>query len=98
MARRKRLNPSPHSISHLGEYVGDVGAGRIDRTTSLTDVQGACQILGGIHTPIHPATLYRGIKAGRYPKPIRVGGNTSRWLVGELQASIERAAAAREGA
>src|SRR5271157_1316523 len=30
--------------------------------------------------PIDPSTLYRGIRAGRYPAPIHIGPNASRWL------------------
>lgn len=66
--------------------------------TDLTDVRGACKIIGGTDTPIDPSTLYRGIKAGIYPKPIKVGRNSSRWLTSELRAALERAAAAREAA
>jgi hypothetical protein len=32
------------------------------------DISAACAFIGGTR-PIHPATLYRGIKAGRYPPP-----------------------------
>jgi predicted DNA-binding transcriptional regulator AlpA len=64
----------------------------------LTDVRGACRIVGGSDTPIDPSTFYRGIKAGRFPKPIKVGRNSSRWLISELRAALERAAAAREAA
>ena len=35
-----------------------------------------CRLFGNIN----PSTLYRGIKLGRYPKPVRVGPNSSRWL------------------
>ena len=40
--------------------------------------------------------LYRGIKDGKYPRPIRLGPQTSRWLKRELVAVIERLAAERE--
>lgn len=60
----------------------------IDRTTT-------CRLFGGSR-PINPATLYRGIRAGRYPAPVKVGPGASRWLRAEceaaLQAMIERRA------
>ncbi len=62
----------------------------------LVDQPVACQILGGTNTPIHGSTLWRGVKAGRYPKPIKVGPGTNRWRVSELVAVVERAAAERE--
>jgi predicted DNA-binding transcriptional regulator AlpA len=55
----------------------------------------ACRIIGGSNTPIHRSTLWRGIQAGRYPKPIKVGPSSNRWRVGELRAIVDQAAAAR---
>jgi predicted DNA-binding transcriptional regulator AlpA len=60
----------------------------------LLDVMAACQVLGG-STPIHPATLWRGVKAGRYAKPIKIGPKSARWVRSELLADIERLAAQR---
>lgn len=62
----------------------------------LLDRDATCAFFGGSR-PIHFATLYRGIKAGRYPKPIPVGPNTSRWLTSECKAALEALIAAREG-
>lgn len=62
----------------------------------LVDEAMACHILGGEHTPIHRSTFWRGIKAGRYPKPLKIGPGTNRWRIADLQAVIERAAGARE--
>ncbi len=65
--------------------------------TDLLDLRATCAFIGG-NRPINPATLYRGIRAGRYPAPIKVGPNASRWLRSEcetaLQAMIERRAQA----
>jgi predicted DNA-binding transcriptional regulator AlpA len=61
----------------------------------LVDQAVACKVIGGSNTPIHPSTLWRGIKAGRYPKPIKVGPGTNRWRAGELLEVVEQAAAAR---
>ena len=54
---------------------------------------------------IGPATVWRWVKAGRLPAPVKLGPNTTAWRVGELrrvmaQARATRAAniAARQGA
>ena len=43
-----------------------------------------CRLFGGIN----PATLYRHIRQGRLPKPVKVGGS-SRWLLSECQAALQ---------
>ena len=58
--------------------------------------QAACAFFGG-DRPLHYSTLYRGIAAGRYPKPVRVGPNTSRWLRSECQSARDALIAARDG-
>jgi predicted DNA-binding transcriptional regulator AlpA len=55
--------------------------------TELLDKAEVCRLFGG-NRPINPSTLYRGIRLGRYPKPIRVGPNSSRWLLTECLASL----------
>lgn len=65
---------------------------------TLIDEGRACRIIGGDETPIHRSSLWRGIKAGRYPKPIKVGPSTNRWRLCELEAVVERAAAERDQA
>jgi predicted DNA-binding transcriptional regulator AlpA len=50
-----------------------------------------CRLFGNIN----PSTLYRGIRLGRYPKPIRVGPNSSRWLLAEVQAVLRSMVEAR---
>jgi predicted DNA-binding transcriptional regulator AlpA len=56
-----------------------------------------CAFFGG-DRPIHYSTLYRGIATGRYPKPIRVGPNTSRWLRSECRAALKDLISKRDGA
>ena len=64
--------------------------------TELLDRPAVCRLFGGTR-PINPATLYRGIRAGRFPAPIKVGAS-ARWLRAECEAAlremIERRAAA----
>ena len=47
--------------------------------------------------PINPATLWRGVKAGRYSRPIKIGPQSVRWRRSELQGDIERMIAERDG-
>jgi predicted DNA-binding transcriptional regulator AlpA len=61
----------------------------------LIDEPAACRAIGGENSPIHRSTLWRGVNAGRYPKPIKVGPGTNRWRLSELLAFINRAAEAR---
>jgi predicted DNA-binding transcriptional regulator AlpA len=52
--------------------------------TDLLDRAEVCRLFGG-SKPINPSTLYRGIRQGRYPKPIHVGPGSSRWLRSECE-------------
>lgn len=63
----------------------------------LITIQTACELIGGRESPITPSTLYRGIKSGRFPAPIKLGAGTSRWRRSEIIAMLERAAAERDG-
>lgn len=62
----------------------------------LVDETMACRILGGSETPIHRSTLWRGINAGRFPKPLKIGVASNRWRTSDLVDVIDRAAAARD--
>lgn len=56
----------------------------------LMDKDETCRFFGGHMRPINHATLYRGIKEGRYPYPIKVGANSSRWIKSECEAALAR--------
>ncbi|MBN9250407.1 MAG: hypothetical protein BGO03_01765 [Mesorhizobium sp. 61-13] len=62
----------------------------------LIDIDAACRLIGGETTPIHRSTLWRLVKRGRYPKPIKIGDSAVRFLRHEIIAAIERAAADRD--
>jgi predicted DNA-binding transcriptional regulator AlpA len=66
-----------------------------DPQDDLVPVEIACEILGGRASPLHPATLYRGIRDGRYPKPLKMGPQMNRWRRSELVAKVDEAARAR---
>jgi hypothetical protein len=60
----------------------------------LGTIKKACTIIGG-DKPVDPSTFYRGVKAGKYRPPIKVGPNTSRVDLDGLAADI-RALASNE--
>ena len=62
----------------------------------LLDRAEVCRLLGG-SKPINPSTLYRGIRQGRYPRPLKVGPGSSRWLRDECEAVLRRMKEARHG-
>jgi predicted DNA-binding transcriptional regulator AlpA len=62
---------------------------------TLLDVIEACKFFGGEHRPIHPTTLYKRIKAGKYPPPIKQGPGTSRWVLGECREYLRKIIAQR---
>ena len=53
------------------------------------DKNEVCRFFGGTK-PIDPATLYRGIADGRFPRPIKIGPKMSRWLRSECEQARQR--------
>jgi predicted DNA-binding transcriptional regulator AlpA len=51
----------------------------------LLDRKDTCRFFGNIH----PSTLWRGIKAGRYPQPIRIGPQLRRWSRSECETALQ---------
>ena len=54
----------------------------------LLDRDAACAFFGG-NRPIHASSLYRGIAKGHYPRPVKVGPGSSRWLRDECEAALQ---------
>jgi len=65
------------------------GEGPIDLPWDLLDKQAVCRLFGGSKKPINSATLYRHIRQGRFPKPVKIGGS-SRWLRSECEAALQQ--------
>jgi predicted DNA-binding transcriptional regulator AlpA len=61
----------------------------------LWDRQTVLKYFGGTK-PLHFSTLYRGIAAGVYPRPVHTSGNSSRWLAHECREALQRMIAARD--
>jgi predicted DNA-binding transcriptional regulator AlpA len=73
---------------------GDVDAA--DPTElELWDRATVLKFFGG-SKPIHPATLYRNMASGIYPRPIHVSANVVRWVADECRAATQRMLAARD--
>jgi predicted DNA-binding transcriptional regulator AlpA len=64
-----------------------VSSGKREANPMLLDRTEVCRFFGG-GKPINPSTLYRGIRKGTFPKPVRVGGS-SRWLRYEVEAALQ---------
>lgn len=41
--------------------------------------------------PVSKSTWWAGCKAGRYPKPVKLGPRTTAWNVADIRALIEQA-------
>lgn len=42
---------------------------------------------------VHRLTIWKWSKSGQFPKPYRLGGNTTRWKVSEVRQAIAQKAA-----
>jgi predicted DNA-binding transcriptional regulator AlpA len=60
----------------------------------LLDRRAVCALLGGSR-PINAATLYRNIAKGLFPRPIKVGAGSSRWVKDEVLAALVASKAVR---
>jgi predicted DNA-binding transcriptional regulator AlpA len=63
------------------------------QSETLLDRREVCRYFGGSR-PLNPSTLYRAIRKGLVPKPVKVGGS-SRWLREECQSALEALIARR---
>ncbi len=55
----------------------------------LLDIEAVRHFFGGTR-PLHAATVYRGIAAGVYPRPLRISANCNRWLRNECEEALRR--------
>jgi predicted DNA-binding transcriptional regulator AlpA len=56
----------------------------------LLDRRSVCRLFGGNNRPIDAATLYRGIKSGKFPAPVKIGPGSSRWLRSQCEAALRK--------
>lgn len=41
------------------------------------------------YIPVCRATFFAGVKAGRYPKPVKIGKRATAWRVSDLEVYVE---------
>jgi predicted DNA-binding transcriptional regulator AlpA len=90
---------SPHPGAKRGAAAHTIPDHNVDTSANairgpprrLWDRETTLEFFGGIDV----STLYRGIRSGRYPRPVYVSDNVVRWLAGECEAALERMIAAR---
>src|ERR1700737_3570933 len=80
----------------LADHAVDPAISGARCSPDLIDIHGVREFFGGSR-PIDVATVYRFIKRGRIPKPIKIGGS-ARWLRSECQIALTRMIAARDSA
>jgi predicted DNA-binding transcriptional regulator AlpA len=56
----------------------------------MFNVNEVCAFFGGANSPVDRSTLYRGIRAGHFPRAIKVGPKMSRWRRSDCQAALDR--------
>ena len=45
------------------------------------------------HIPVSRSSWWQGCKSGKYPKPIKIGANTTVWKAQDIHARIEKLSA-----
>jgi hypothetical protein len=70
------------------------------------DIDAVCRFFGGNANPLDPSTIYKGMRLGVYPLPVKAGPSAkpyakgNRWSLGECREArrrrIEKSRAARE--
>lgn len=48
------------------------------------------------HIPVSRSTWWAGVKSGKYPKPVKLGENTTAWRAEDIHALIEKLASQEE--
>jgi predicted DNA-binding transcriptional regulator AlpA len=56
---------------------------------TLLDREAVSRFFGGTK-PLHPATVYRHVRSGRIPRPIKISAGCSRWSLAECEAALAR--------
>lgn len=52
-----------------------------------------CVFFTGPTKPMTHTSLYRGIRVGKFPKPIHISRNLSRWRLSDCQSALDALAA-----
>jgi predicted DNA-binding transcriptional regulator AlpA len=94
MQRKSEISPSTLAAASLNPTLGKAGS-QAPRDDEMMSMGAVLEFFGG-DTPLHYSTLYRGIAAGRYPKPVSIGPNSRRWLRSECRDARQKLIDARD--
>jgi predicted DNA-binding transcriptional regulator AlpA len=75
--RRKKQPKTPQRRSAKTHDLTENSPPTCSVESPLLTITEACAYFGGSR-PLDPSTYYRGIRAGRYPAPIKIGPNIRR--------------------
>lgn len=64
----------------------------------LADIVGSARLGKPAIIPVSKSTWWNGVKAGRYPKPVKLSERCTAWRVEDIRALIEQATEGREAA
>lgn len=56
-----------------------------DEPEEMMTVGEVCRFLGGAKSPLDKSTVYRWVREGRLPPPVRLGPQSTRWRRSELE-------------
>jgi predicted DNA-binding transcriptional regulator AlpA len=86
------VDPIPSHPKVRGDRTSGSPAGQLCAESNpppkLMDREETCRYFGG-SKPINASTLYRGVKSGRFPKPVKIGPGSSRWILWECEKVLE---------
>lgn len=65
----------------------------------MLSIREVCRFFGGAERPLDQSTIYRWVRAGKLPRPVRMGPLTLRWRRSDCQQALDTMAqASREAA
>jgi prophage regulatory protein len=79
----ERLRTSPHRQKRRRPIMDN-----IENATGFVRLSGILAPRGPI--PFSKSTWWAGVKAGRYPKPVKLGPRITAWRVEDIRALIEK--------
>jgi predicted DNA-binding transcriptional regulator AlpA len=95
MARAEVTGKKPGVTADLIERDSGPPDPEDDEPTELWDRETVLKFFGGTKT-LHISTLYRGMAADIYPKPVKTSVNSVRWLADECRDALRRMIAERD--
>jgi len=60
-----------------------------DQTEEMLAIREVCKFFGGAERPLDQSTIYRWVRAGKLPPPVRMGPLTLRWRRADCQKTLD---------